>query len=315
MVWINAGIYQPKDQPYDNIMQHQQKDLEPGLLINRRQNKTKPEGQVTRGKTAPNRLRSADAFLAAYDPALLTKNEGLYRNSFYVDLGYGAEPTTTLESARRLRRLNPRLPVLGIEIKPERVERALPFANKNTFFRLGGFNFPLATWPDGTPETVRLVRAFNVLRQYEEDEVLPAYKAVMDQILPGGLMMDGTSDPYGRIWTASLLRKSSASEGSNGWSLEALVLGANLRLSLDMDAFQTRLPKSFIHQMIPGQPVFSFMEAFKAAARDTRSHEVWGPRSWFMATGRALQSQGYDIMRYDKWLRRGWLVWRNPDLG
>ncbi len=67
--------------------------------------------------------------------------------------------------------------------------------------------------------------------------------------------------------------------------------------------------------MVPGHPVFTFMKAFKAAARDTRSHDVWGPRSWFMATGKALQNQGYDIMRSDKWLRRGWLVWRNTDLG
>jgi len=275
----------------------------------------KPEGQVTRGKTAPNRLRSADAFLAAYDPALLSRTDGLFNNSLYVDLGYGAEPTTTLESARRLRRLNPRLPVLGVEIKQERVERALPFANNNTFFRLGGFNFPLGKWPDGTPEKVRLVRAFNVLRQYEEEEVFPAYETIMNQLLPGGLLMDGTSDPFGRIWTANLLRKSPAPNDTSGWTLEALVLGANLRLDLDMDAFQTRLPKSFIHNMVSGHPVYDFMEAFKAAARDTRSHNVWGPRSWFMATGKSLLAQGYAIMREDKWLRRGGLVWRNPDLG
>jgi len=276
-------------------------------------NNQKPEGQITRGKTAPNRLRSADGFLASYDTALITREDNLYHRSFYLDLGYGAEPTTTLESARRLRRLNPGLPVLGVEIEPDRVQRALPHAGKNTFFRLGGFNFPLGTWPDGSAETVRLVRAFNVLRQYGEDEVGPAYESIMKQILPGGLLMDGTSDPFGRIWTASMLRKPAAAEEGTSYTMEALVLGANLRLSLDIDAFQTRLPKSFIHQMVPGHPVFTFMEAFKAAARETRSHNVWGPRAWFMATGKALKNQGYDIMRSEKWLRRGWLVWRNPN--
>ena len=29
---------------------------------------SRPQGQITRGKTAPNRLRRVDAFLAAYDP-------------------------------------------------------------------------------------------------------------------------------------------------------------------------------------------------------------------------------------------------------
>jgi len=98
------------------------------------------------------------------------------------------------------------------------------------------------------------------------------------------------------------------------WHLEALVLGANLRLDFDADAFQTRLPKSFIHRMVPGQPIYKFMEDWKAATRDTRSHSVWGPRDWFVAAGTMLAGKGYNIMRPRKWLRRGWLVWLNPDV-
>jgi hypothetical protein len=273
----------------------------------------RPVGQITRGKTAPNRLRGVDHFLAAYDPWLIRRSDGPFARALYVDLGYGSSPDTALESAARLRRLNPDLPLLGVEIKPERVERALPFVDGKTHFRLGGFQLPLESGGSGRPEAVRMVRAFNVLRQYEEDEALPAIDRIMAQVLPGGLLVDGTSDPYGRVWTASLIRRT-ADGGWPGWRLEALVLGANLRVGFDVDAFQTRLPKNFIHRVVPGDPVFRFIEDYKSAVRDTRATEAWGPRAWFTAAGKSLGQNGYDVARPGRWLHRGWLVWRRPDL-
>ena len=278
-----------------------------------RRTASRPLGQITRGKTAPNRLRRVDNFLAAYDPGLLTRRDGDFNRALYVDLGYGAEPTTTLESAARLRRVNPRLGVLGVEIDPERVQRAQFAADRQTHFRLGGFNLPLLADPGGAPETVRLVRAFNVLRQYDVAEVRPAYDRIMAQVLPGGVLMDGTSDPYGRVWTANMLRRP-ATTGAP-WVLEALVFGLNVRAGFDPEAFQTRLPKSFIHRVVPGDAVHGFVADWKAAARDSQGAAVWGPRAWFVATGRALQARGYDIARPDAWLPRGWLVWRGCPLG
>ncbi len=265
---------------------------------------SRPEGQATRGKTAPNRLRGVDHFLACYDPALMARADGDWRDALYVDLGYGAEPVTTLESAARLRRLNAELPVLGVEIEPERVRRGQPFVDRRTDFRLGGFNMPLRPG-----ESIRLVRAFNVLRQYDPDQALPACALIMSQIRPGGLFMDGTSDPFGRTWTGMMLRRTAES-----WRLEALVLGANLRAGFAAEAHQTRLPKSFIHRMVPGEGIFAFMEAWKASARETRARAVWGPRDWFAAAGCRMVERGFRIARPDKWLRRGWLVWLNPDL-
>jgi len=231
---------------------------------------SRPEGQVTRGKTAPNRLRRVDNFVAAYDAPLITRSDGPFQQALLVDLGYGSDPTTALECADRLRRLNPDLPLLGVEIKPERVERGQPYCDLNTHFRLGGFNFPLRHRPDGTAEAVRLVRAFNVLRQYEETEATQAIDQIMEQILPGGLLVEGTSDPFGRIWTANLIRRNEL-EAETPWTLEGLVLGANLNVEFDPEAFQTRLPKIFIHRMTEGEPIFDFMENFKAALPQSNS--------------------------------------------
>src|SRR5512146_1189674 len=162
----------------------------------------KPAGQPTRGKTAANRLRRVDNFLLLYEPSLLTRTDDLFARALFVDLGYGFDPRTTLESATRFRRLNPDLPILGVEIEKERVESALPYADDKTFFRLGGFNLPLK---EG--EHVRLIRAFNVLRQYDEKDFAPAYERLAQYVLPGGLMVEGTSTPYGQVWCANLARK------------------------------------------------------------------------------------------------------------
>jgi len=147
----------------------------------------KPIGLPTRGKTASNRLRRVDNFILRYEPALLTRTDGLFADSFFVDLGYGFDPRTTLESAERFRRVNPNLPILGVEIDKERVDAALPYADRITHFRLGGFNLPLQP-----SEQVRLIRAFNVLRQYEERDFAPAYERLAEYVLTDGLMIEGT---------------------------------------------------------------------------------------------------------------------------
>ena len=94
----------------------------------------------------------------------------------------------SLTSATAFRRVNPDLPILGVEIEKERVDAAQPFADEKTFFRLGGFNLPLK---EG--EHVRLIRAFNVLRQYEENDFAPAYERLaqveeFQTILPKNLI-------------------------------------------------------------------------------------------------------------------------------
>jgi hypothetical protein len=259
----------------------------------------KPQGQVTRGKTARNRLRRIDNFILIYDSGLIRRMDGPFANALYVDLGYGAEPFTTLESAERLRQANPRLRVLGIEIEPDRVTNALPYADDGTQFRLGGFNVPLLPG-----ETIRAIRAFNVLRQYSEAEVRESWDIMGQTMLPGGLLLEGTSDPFGRISVTNLLRRR-----EHDLVYEGLLFATNFRWGFKPDIFQPVLPKNFIHRMIPGEAIYEFMEAWKQASRDTIAHREWGLRQWFVASAHALAAQGYRIELRDKYLRQGYLLW------
>ena len=277
----------------------------------------KPEGQPTRGKTASNRLRRVDNFILLYEPSLLTRTDDLFSDSLFVDLGYGFDARTTLESAARFRRVNPDLKILGVEIDKERVEAALPFADDKTFFRLGGFNLPLKT-----NERVRLIRAFNVVRQYEEKDFAPAYERLAEYVLPGGLMIEGTSTPFGSIWCANVVRRMESGSllpnfrqqavgVQSQWKFEALVFSTNFRLGFDVEEFQTILPKNLIHHVVQGEPIYDFFEAWKRSAKETAAMKTYGARQWFVASAESLAQKGYKLNLQKKFLAKGYLVWAN----
>ena len=259
----------------------------------------KPIGLPTRGKTASNRLRRVDNFILLYEPSLLTRTDGLFQRSMFIDLGYGFDARTTLESAERFRRINPNLPILGVEIDKERVDTALPYADAITHFRVGGFNLPLQPG-----ESVRLIRAFNVLRQYEEKDFLPAYERLAQYVLPGGLMIEGTSNPFGSIWVANLVRKE-----ASGWKDEALVFSTNFHTGFDIIDFQAVLPKNYIHHVVQGELIYDFLEAWKCSTAETVSAKVFGLKQWFAASVESLAAKGYTIELHKKWLSKGWLIW------
>jgi hypothetical protein len=296
----------------------------------------KPEGQPTRGKTASNRLRRVDNLILLYEPSLLTRTDGLFADAMFVDLGYGFDARTMLESAARFRGKNPGLKILGVEIDKERVEAALPHADEKNFFRMGGFNLPLI---EG--EHVRLIRAFNVLRQYQEKDFAPAYERLAQYVLQDGLMIEGTSNPFGSIWAANLVRKTNregvipppghrgsvreslsdrrvsalragilrSAQDDNDWLFEALVFSTNFRLGFDVEEFQTVLPKNLIHHMVKGEPIYEFFEAWKASAAETSAMKTFGGRQWFVHAAEALAKRGYKVNLHKKFLTQGYLIW------
>src|SRR5260221_13909883 len=151
-------------------------------------------GQPTRGKTALNRLRQIDVYVALVMPQLLSGGVPLI-----VDVGFGAYPWTTLEMRERWLHFNLRLRVIGTEIDAERVAAALPYRAENDpaaiDFRLGGFNLLDVLGS----ERARLIRCYNVLRQYDESAVDGALAAMAAALEPGGILIEGTSNPTGRI--------------------------------------------------------------------------------------------------------------------
>ena len=263
----------------------------------------KPQGQMTRGKTARNRLRRSDIFMLLTEGGLIRMQDPPGKRSFYVDLGFGAEPFTTLETASRLRLQNPGLPVLGVEIDPERVKTGLPYEDELTFFRLGGFNLPLH---EG--EQARLIRAFNVLRQYDESEWAGPVEQLGQQLIPGGMLLEGTSNPTGSVWTANVIRRSAVPPYAV--IREGYLFSTNFHMGFEPDLFQPVLTKNYIHRMVPGEEIFEFMENWKAACRNQAPMRSFGLRALFCAAARELNGKGFRIDLRPQLLRRGFLYLR-----
>ena len=256
----------------------------------------KPLGRPTRGKTAPNRLRKTDTFLAIAFPAFVRQLPGLY-----VDLGYGAYPVTTEETWRRLRRLDLRARVLGVEIDPARVAEAQPYAAPGLEFRHGGFDLPLRPG-----EAVSVIRAFNVLRQYDEAAVANALAALGARLAEGGLLIEGTSDPHGRLLAFNLFKKAGALERAG------VVLAPRLGMDFPPRALRAVLPKTFIHHAEPAGAIDRFFTAWDAAWQRARSSGRT-PRQRFVAAAHGLAERGgYALDRREALLRRGFL-WLGAD--
>lgn len=266
----------------------------------------KPQGHATRGKTARNRLRRSDIFMLITEGPLIRMRTPAANPSFYIDLGYGFEPFTTLETAERLRVQNPDLPVLGVEIDPERVAMGKPYEDEQTFFRLGGFNLPLL--PN---ESVRMIRAFNVLRQYDESEWAGPIEQMGRQMIPGGMLLEGTSNPTGSVWTANVIRRKA--EPPYPVIREGFLFSTNFHMGFEPDMFQPVLTKNYIHRMIPGEEIFAFMEQWKSACKKLSPMRSYGLRALFCSAAHELRESGYCIDLRPQLLRRGFLYWRTQN--
>jgi hypothetical protein len=225
---------------------------------------TRAIGTVTRGTTNPNRLRRMDRWIAAAHGAAMRRAE----EPVAVDLGYGAAPWTAVELLARLRGdVRPDIRVVGIEIDPARVEAARPYAH-------GGFEVPL---PGGVRPV--LIRAANVLRQYDEEEVAAVWARLRARLAPGGLLVEGTCDEIGRrhVWVAL------GPEGPRTVTF-ATRLGSLGRPS----DLAERLPKALIHRNVPGEPVHAFLADFDRAWAAAAPYASLGARQRWIRAVRTL---------------------------
>lgn len=186
-----------------------------------------------------------------------------------IDLGYGATPITTVELHDRLKLIRPDVRVVGLEIDPERVTAAKPYEREGLTFERGGFELA------GLRPTI--VRAFNVLRQYDESAVAAAWRSMTSRLADKGFLIEGTCDELGRVCTWAAL-PAGATEP------ESLTLAAKLS-TLDFPAvFAERLPKALIHHNVPGEPVHELLSGLEQAWRHNASVGVFGPRQRWLAT-------------------------------
>lgn len=250
--------------------------------------RTSPVGQPTRGTTGTNRLRRNDRWIAASDAF---KKAG---DPLVVDLGYGASGVTAFELAQRLRQKRADAEVIGLELDPERVATArsqlqdvragrTPFAaDLPVSFERGGFEVPL---PGGRRPAV--IRAMNVLRQYDETDVADAWRLVASRLAPGGMLFEGTCNEVGRI-------ASWVDVASDGQPVRFTI---SLRLA-DLEhpgVVAERLPKALIHRNVPGERIHELLTALDREWERAAPLSTFGAVQRWLAAVSALKAQGIPV--------------------
>ncbi|MBU4465740.1 MAG: class I SAM-dependent methyltransferase [Actinobacteria bacterium] len=245
-------------------------------------------GQITRGTTGTNRLRRVDRWIARH-PVLRRAEDPLV-----VDLGFGASAVTALELEQRLRTARADVEVLGLEIDPARVARArtqLEAVRRGTThfttdarvsFALGGFEVPV---PSGRRPSV--IRAMNVLRQYDETDVAVAWGTMSARLAPGGILVEGTCDELGRIVTWVEV----------GADARPVSLTVSLRLAdLELPSIAAeRLPKALIHRNVPGERVHTLWAALDREWERAAGMSAFGASQRWRAALGAMRDTGWPI--------------------
>ena len=229
-------------------------------------------GEPTRGTTAPNRLRRVDRWLLhALGPRLAQTP-----NPLVVDLGFGSSPITTIELTARLLAKFPDARVLGLEIDPARVAAAAPAASPpGLTFARGGFELA------GTSPVV--VRAMNVLRQYDERAVRSAWAQLC---ATGASVIDGTCDEIGRRGCWLLIEAGVP---------VSLTLSAHLADLQHPSDLAERLPKALIAHNVAGEPVHALLNALDAQWAAAAPLSPFGARQRWAAAVAGLRATDWPV--------------------
>ena len=250
----------------------------------------KPIGTITRGTTNPNRLRRIDRLIAGLPVIRQTPTP------IVVDLGYGASPITTVELLTRLQKVNPNTHVVGIEIDRERVERGLAVAHEHLHFTHGGFETPL---PNNLAPSADVIRAFNVLRQYDESEVAAAWQQMQSRLSENGILVEGTCDEIGRLSSWVTLDKSAPLSFTISLRLQGLDLPSKVA---------ERLPKVLIHHNVEGEKIHEFLKALDFAWLSNAGIGAFSSSQRWVSTCKQLIKQGWPLIGDRKRWRLGELT-------
>ena len=246
----------------------------------------RPEGEITRGTTNPSRLRRVDRWITqALRPVLRAAERPLV-----IDLGYGASPVTTLELYRGVRAVAPDAEVTGLEIDPERVAYARQGLNRlrDAGDELPGLGFALGGFELSASRRPTVVRAFNVLRQYTEDQAWAAWSRLRAGLADGGVLVEGTCDEIGRraVWV-TLPRQGTG-----------LITFSTRLMSLERPSdLAERLPKTLIHRNVPGEPVYQFLKDLDRSWDTAAPYSAFGPRQRWLVAVASLAGQ-WPVLRY-----------------
>jgi hypothetical protein len=229
-----------------------------------------------RARTRAGRLAALDAWVCH------ERAEVLQPGGVVLDVGFGAEPVTTLELAAAVRRCQPALRVVGVERDAARVGRADGVALVQ-----GDFASLAALGP------ACLVRAMNVLRGYRDDEVPAIHAALGAATADGGLVLEGSADSEGQVTAAWVFAK-------QGGALvrEALLLHTDFSRGFSPWLFRDWLPRDLRRRVRPGAPVHGLLSAWAGVVAAQGAGRT--PRVRWVESLDAMRAHGLEATAWER---------------
>ena len=228
----------------------------------------------------------------------------------FCDLGFGHESISSREWLELLVRGGAsNIKLLATDIVPQRVRHARRLLEERPMdidekvaqidFQVSGFNVPLLHG-----ERVSVMRAMNVLRQYDESGVAAAHMTMAAALKDGGLLLEGTSNPLGKIWTANLLQRV-----NDRLEHRFLVLAAKFtQRNLSANLFKALLPRSFVNQT--RQPLIaSFFDTWDRLLVEVVRPMRISIRKQFVLLAEQLYKANFSVRLDNTLLKRGFLCW------
>ena len=140
-----------------------------------------------------------------------------------------------------------------------------------------------------------MIRALNVLRQYDEGEVPAAWATLRDRLDPDGVVIDGTCDELGRLGSWVTLGRGGPRTLTLSWRLRDL--GPDRPPSVVAE----RLPKVLIHRNVPGEPVHRLLADLDEAWSRAAGWAPYGARQRFVAAADTLAQVHLVIGGRERW--------------
>ena len=192
-------------------------------------------------------------------------------------------------------KVNRSVHVVGVEIEKDRVARGLEIAEPGLDFMLGGFETPL---PQGI-EKADVIRAFNVLRQYDESDVPAAWNLMVSRLNDDGVLVEGTCNEIGRVSSWVTLTKA----GPQLFTI-SLHLGSLEKPSIVAE----RLPKALIHHNVEGKRIHDYLTELDQAWATHAPLGTFGALQRWLAVCETMTAGGWPIVVNRKRWRLGELT-------
>jgi hypothetical protein len=143
-----------------------------------------------------------------------------------------------------------------------------------------------------------VIRALNVLRQYDESEVAEAWATMTARLQSGGLLVEGTCNEVGRVASWVTLGPSGP---------QTFTISLRLASLEHPSVVAERLPKVLIHRNVPGERVHALLVELDRLWAVHAPLAVYGATQRWIAVVEGMREGGWPV-------RGGRTRWRLGEL-